>query len=75
MACDASSPHQPRPRQRGLPQNRDPINDFPAAAPFIANVYVKDLKPFQPGVRPEFVPAGEGIIDYHAFEQSWEISI
>jgi len=45
-------------------QSRDPIDDFPAAAPYIANVHVKDLKPFQPGVRPEFVPAGEGIIDY-----------
>jgi sugar phosphate isomerase/epimerase len=45
-------------------QSRDPIEDFPAASPLIANVHVKDLKPFSPGVRPEFVPAGEGIIDY-----------
>jgi sugar phosphate isomerase/epimerase len=45
-------------------QSRDPIDDFPAAVPYIANVHVKDLKPFQPGVRPEFVPAGEGIVDY-----------
>lgn len=45
-------------------QSRDPIDDFAAAAPYIANVHVKDLKPFAPGVRPEFVPAGQGIIDY-----------
>jgi sugar phosphate isomerase/epimerase len=42
----------------------DPIDDFAASAPYIANVHVKDLKPFPAGVRPEFVPAGEGIIDY-----------
>jgi sugar phosphate isomerase/epimerase len=45
-------------------QGRDPIGDFAAASPYIANVHVKDLKPFAPGARPEFVPAGEGIIDY-----------
>jgi sugar phosphate isomerase/epimerase len=45
-------------------QNRDPIDDFAAASRLIANVHVKDLKPFEPGIRPEFVPAGEGIIDY-----------
>ncbi len=45
-------------------QSRDPIDGFAAVAPKIANVHVKDLKPFEPGVRPEFVPAGEGIIDY-----------
>jgi sugar phosphate isomerase/epimerase len=42
----------------------DPIDEFAAAAPYIANVHVKDLKPFPAGVRPEFVPAGEGVIDY-----------
>jgi hypothetical protein len=47
-------------------QRRDPIDDFRAAAPNIANVHVKDLKPFQAAVRPEFVPAGEGIVDYRA---------
>lgn len=45
-------------------QGRDPIDEFPAAPPYIANVHVKDLKPIHPGVGPEFVPAGEGIIDY-----------
>ena len=43
---------------------RDPIDDFAAAAPYIANVHIKDLKQFLPGARPEFVPAGEGIVDY-----------
>jgi sugar phosphate isomerase/epimerase len=45
-------------------QGRDPIDDFAAAAPYVGNVHVKDLQPFVAGVRPEFVPAGEGIIDY-----------
>jgi sugar phosphate isomerase/epimerase len=45
---------------------RDPIDDFPAAAPWIANVHVKDLRPFEPGVRPTFVPAGQGLIDFRA---------
>ncbi len=40
---------------------RDPIDDFDAAAPYIANVHVKD---FRPG--PQWLPAGEGIIDYAA---------
>jgi sugar phosphate isomerase/epimerase len=45
-------------------RGRDPIDDFAAASRFIANYHVKDLKPFEPGVRPQFVPAGEGIVDY-----------
>jgi sugar phosphate isomerase/epimerase len=45
--------------------NRDPIDDFDAAAPFIANVHIKDLRPLTRGAgNPEWVPAGEGMIDY-----------
>lgn len=40
---------------------RDPINEFDVAAPWIANVHVKDFRP------PEvWLPAGEGLIDYRA---------
>lgn len=46
---------------------RDPLDEFGQAAPWIANVHVKDLRHVEPGrARPEFVPAGEGIIDYSA---------
>jgi sugar phosphate isomerase/epimerase len=38
----------------------DPIDEFEAAAPWIANVHIKNLR--LPG--PEWLPAGEGIIDY-----------
>ena len=38
----------------------DPIGEFEAAAPFIRNVHIKNLR--LPG--PEWLPAGEGIIDY-----------
>jgi len=41
--------------------NRDPIDEFDAVAPLIANVHIKD---FRPG--PTWLPAGEGIIDYRA---------
>lgn len=45
--------------------NRDPIDDFDAVAPFIANVHIKDLRPLTRGAsHPEWVPAGEGMIDY-----------
>ena len=45
--------------------NRDPIGDFDAAAPFIANVHIKDLRPLAQGAgNPNWVPAGEGMIDY-----------
>jgi sugar phosphate isomerase/epimerase len=45
----------------------DPIAEFGAAAPWIANVHVKDLLPMVQGAtRPRFVPAGEGMIDYRA---------
>ena len=46
-------------------EGRDPIGEFNAAAPWIANVHVKDLLPVTAG-RPAFVPAGEGLIDYAA---------
>jgi len=45
-------------------ENRDPLDEFEAAAPWIANVHVKDLKPLVG--KPEWVPAGEGMIDYAA---------
>ena len=38
----------------------DPIGEFETAAPFIRNVHIKNLR--LPG--PEWLPAGEGIIDY-----------
>ena len=48
-------------------EQRDPIGEFDAAAPWIANVHIKDLLPTQSGqARPQFVPAGEGMIDYRA---------
>jgi sugar phosphate isomerase/epimerase len=48
-------------------EQKDPIEEFDSAAPWIANVHVKDLLPTQPGqARPQFVPAGEGIINYRA---------
>ena len=48
-------------------QNRDPLDDFAPAAPLVANVHVKDLRPLARGAgNPEWVPAGEGMIDYRA---------
>ena len=48
-------------------QNRDPLDDFDAAASLIANVHVKDLRPLTRGPgHPEWVPAGEGMIDFAA---------
>jgi sugar phosphate isomerase/epimerase len=38
----------------------DPIAEFDAMAPWIANVHIKDIR--LPG--PRWLPAGEGIIDY-----------
>lgn len=46
-------------------EQRDPIDEFDAAAKWIANVHVKDLLALDPGAaRPRFVPAGEGLIDF-----------
>jgi len=48
-------------------QNRDPLEEFAGAAPYVANVHVKDMLPLAPGAHePQWVPAGEGIIDYPA---------
>ena len=48
-------------------EHRDPLAEFDAAAPLIANVHVKDLRPLERGAgNPEWVPAGEGMIDYRA---------
>jgi L-ribulose-5-phosphate 3-epimerase len=48
-------------------RNRDPLNDFDDAADLIANVHVKDLSPLTRGAaHPEWVPAGEGMIDWAA---------
>ena len=41
--------------------------EFGAAAPLIANVHVKDIRPLVRGAaHPEWVPAGEGMVDYRA---------
>jgi sugar phosphate isomerase/epimerase len=46
-------------------ERRDPIDEFEAAAPWIANVHVKDVEAGAVGSgKPRFLPAGEGIIDY-----------
>jgi sugar phosphate isomerase/epimerase len=45
-------------------ENRDPIGEFDAVAPYIANVHIKDIRPVHGD--PEWVPAGEGIVDYAA---------
>jgi L-ribulose-5-phosphate 3-epimerase len=46
-------------------RNCDPIDSFDCAAPFIANVHIKDLRPLTRGAgKPEWAPAGEGMIDY-----------
>ncbi len=45
-------------------ENRDPIGEFDVVAPYIANVHVKDIRPVRG--EPEWVPAGEGIVDYRA---------
>jgi sugar phosphate isomerase/epimerase len=48
-------------------QRRDPIGEFGETAPWIANVHIKDVQPGAPGSgKPQFVPAGEGVIDYAA---------
>ena len=48
-------------------ENRDALDEFDAAAPWIANVHIKDLRPLTRGpAHPEWVPAGEGMIDYRA---------
>jgi sugar phosphate isomerase/epimerase len=48
-------------------ENRDPLDEFGAVAPWIANVHVKDLRPLDRGpAHPEWAPAGEGMIDYRA---------
>jgi sugar phosphate isomerase/epimerase len=39
---------------------RDPIAEFDAVAPWIANVHIKDIR--LPG--PQWLPSGEGMIDY-----------
>ncbi len=47
--------------------NRDPLADFDAVAPFVANVHIKDLRPLTRGAaHPEWVPAGEGMVDYRS---------
>jgi sugar phosphate isomerase/epimerase len=54
-------------------ENRDPLDEFDAAAPWIANVHVKDLRPLDRGpAHPEWVPAGHGMIDYRAHFEALE---
>lgn len=48
-------------------ERRDSTEDFDSLAPLIANVHIKDLKPAALGSgKPEFLPAGEGLIDYQS---------
>jgi sugar phosphate isomerase/epimerase len=48
-------------------EQRDPIDEFDAASKWIANVHIKDLLPLEPGaLRPQFVPAGEGMVNFRA---------
>jgi sugar phosphate isomerase/epimerase len=48
-------------------RNCDPLDEFDAAAPLIANVHVKNLRRLERGpAHPEWAPAGEGMIDYRA---------
>lgn len=48
-------------------QNRDPLDEFSCAASLLANVHIKDMLPlFGPAHDPQWVPAGEGLIDYRA---------
>jgi L-ribulose-5-phosphate 3-epimerase len=48
-------------------ENRDPLDEFAVVAQWIANVHIKDLRPLTRGAGfPEWVPAGEGMIDYAA---------
>ena len=48
-------------------ENRDPVDEFAVVAQWIANVHIKDLRPLARGAGfPEWVPAGEGMIDYAA---------
>ena len=44
--------------------NSSPFPEFDAVARYIANVHVKDIRPVTGD--PEWVPAGEGIVDYAA---------
>jgi sugar phosphate isomerase/epimerase len=54
-------------------EQRDPIDEFDAAAKWIANVHIKDLLPLDPGAtRPQFVPAGEGMIDFRKHRAALE---
>jgi len=46
-------------------ENRNPIGEWDVVAPYIANVHVKDIRPVTGD--PEWVPAGEGIVDYATF--------
>jgi sugar phosphate isomerase/epimerase len=43
-------------------ENRSPLDEFAVVAPWIANVHVKDIRPVSGD--PEWVPAGEGIVDW-----------
>jgi sugar phosphate isomerase/epimerase len=48
-------------------ENRDPLDEFDAVAPYIANVHLKDLRPLTQGAgKPAWVPIGEGMINYRA---------
>jgi len=46
-------------------ENRDPLDELDVIGPLISNVHVKDMKALVDG-EPEWVPAGDGMIDYGA---------
>ncbi len=45
-------------------ENRAPEGDLEIVAPYLANVHVKDIRPVTGD--PEWVPAGEGIVNWAA---------
>lgn len=48
-------------------ERRDPLDEFPAIAKYIANVHLKDVIGAPRGSgRPKFAPCGEGMIDFRA---------
>ena len=45
-------------------ENRDPLSEFDEASALVSNTHVKDVRPLHGD--PEWVPAGEGMIDWAA---------
>jgi sugar phosphate isomerase/epimerase len=48
-------------------ERRDPLDELAGVAPYIVNMHIKDVLAAPRGSgKPQFVPAGEGVIDYRA---------